>query len=142
MVLAKELDGTGSQDIFTILSIGDYQKMSGRCLQVIFLGPYYSTDQILNVISFSLLRRWLIVVYPLRSHTSHVPVRRPLSQAGYSPVATPTTPDHGWSPAIVTPTSFNKLLTPHGPRKRELKHIALQYCFRILDQWERSKTRQ
>lgn len=103
------------------------------------IGPHYSTDQILNVISFSMLRRWLTVVYPSRSHTTHTPVRRPLSQAGYSPVATPTTPDRGRSPAIVTPTSFNKLLTPIGPRKRELKHITLQYCIRLLDQWERSK---
>lgn len=103
------------------------------------IGPHYSTDQMLNVISFSMLRHWLAVVYPSRSHTNHAPVRRPLSQAGRSPVATPTTPDRGRSPAIVTPTSFTKLLTPIGPRKRELKHIALQYCIRILDQWERSK---
>ncbi|XP_065898353.1 AP-5 complex subunit zeta-1-like isoform X2 [Dysidea avara] len=124
MVLVKELDGTGSQDIFTVLSIG----------------PYYSTDQLLNVISFSMLRQWLPVVYPARSHISrsHTPVRRPMSsQAGRSPMATPTTPDRGRSPAIATPTSFNKLLTPIGPRKRELKHIAVQYCLRILDQWER-----
>ena len=105
------------------------------------IGPYYSTDQLLNVISFSMLRQWLPVVYPARSHISrsHTPVRRPMSsQAGRSPMATPTTPDRGRSPAIATPTSFNKLLTPIGPRKRELKHIAVQYCLRILDQWERS----
>lgn len=87
-----------------------------------------------------MLRRWLAVVYPMRSHMNYVSVRRPLSQAGHSPSATPTTPDRGRSPAIVTPTSFSKLLTPIGPRKRELKHIALKYCLRILEQWERSKT--
>lgn len=78
-------------------------------------------------------------MYPSRNHTSHVSVRRPLSQMDHSPVTTATTPDRGRSPAIVTPTSFNKLLTTSAPRKRELKHIALQYCLRILDQWERSK---
>lgn len=87
-----------------------------------------------------MLRRWLAIVYPSRSHASHAPVRRPLSQVGHSPTATPTT-DRGRSPAIVTPTSFTKLLTPIGPRKRELKHIALQYCIRLLEQWERSKRR-
>ena len=86
-----------------------------------------------------MLRHWLLVMYPSRTHTNQVPVRRPLSQAGRSPVATPTTPERGRSPAIVTPTSFTKLLTPIGPRKRELKHIALQYCIRLLEQWERSK---
>jgi len=88
-----------------------------------------------------MLRQWLAVVYPARSHISrsNTPVRRPMSsQAGRSPIATPTTPDRGRSPAISTPTSFNKLLTPIGPRKRELKHIAVQYSLRILDQWERS----
>ena len=141
MVLVKELDGTGSQDIFTALSIGWYSVMERALFRGDITGPHYSTDQILNVISFSMLRRWLATVYPSRSHTTHTPVRRPLSRAGHSPVATPTTPDRGRSPAIVTPTSFTKLLTPIGPRKRELKHIALQYCIRILEQWERSKIR-
>ena len=88
-----------------------------------------------------MLRHWLLVMYSSRTHANQAPVRRPLSQAGRSPVATPTTPERGRSPAIVTPTSFTKLLTPIGPRKRELKHIALQYCIRVLEQWERSKAR-
>lgn len=63
LIPVKEIDGTPSQDMFTVLSLGRFSDMAEikyYLSLLVLLGGYYSTDQLLNISAFSFLRRWLL----------------------------------------------------------------------------------
>jgi AP-5 complex subunit zeta-1 len=141
----KEIDGSTSPDIFTVLS----------------LGGHYSSDQLLNILSFSLLRRWLLSTlttsstHPSSPSPSHTPSEfRSLSRVTPSPgpmtgrssiqnlVSSLPTPLPSPLPhsSHASPTFTASMVT--GTRtKQGLRDAAVLYCLRVIDQCERKPTK-
>jgi AP-5 complex subunit zeta-1 len=119
----KEIDGTVARDFFTVLTVGQF----------------YSIDQLLNVRSFSILRRWLkhgpILDSPSRrTSLSH----SPSPSVDLKIVGEPRNEIAGGEGGPVNPVLLAGLI----PRMSyQLKDKAIEYCLRVIDQCERKSAK-
>lgn len=148
----KEIDGSVSQNFFTLLNIGGY----------------YSSDQLLNIHSFSFLRRWILVTHMVGTSMGVGPSPAPID---YKDGERSLSRGEGYRSASVT-SSLN-LSTSFGPQsfissplsslpnpfssippsgivqqtsmkgraRQQLREAVLQYCLRVLEQCERKPTK-
>ncbi|XP_064407104.1 AP-5 complex subunit zeta-1-like [Halichondria panicea] len=139
----KEIDGTVSQDIFTVLCIGES----------------YSLDHLLNISTFSFLRRWFLSTLtgdnrltgpspspaPTPTHESLAHGTSSYDRQGsLRSSLTPSQP-HPFTTSLPSPLSptlgmgSSSLIGPilGGRTKQGLKDSAVQYCLRVIDQCER-----
>ncbi|XP_062507913.1 AP-5 complex subunit zeta-1-like [Corticium candelabrum] len=124
----KEIDGTVARDFFTVLTIGHY----------------YSSDQLLNIQSFSMLRRWLKQGSEFEPCRRRVSSRCPSVSHSRSPSVDIKSSGDDHSDAtsgeggLVNPALLLGLI----PRTSyQLKDKAVEYCLRIIDQCERKPTK-
>ncbi|XP_077993899.1 AP-5 complex subunit zeta-1-like [Glandiceps talaboti] len=98
--LVTDIDGVPSRDIFTILSIGQY----------------FSTDQLLNIHGFSMLRSWLL-------------------QTQTETLETPS--DIKPLPHAAIPLTRGSNRGSSDRERQNLREKTCEYCLRIIDQCER-----
>lgn len=150
MFPVKEIDGSVSQNLFTLLSIGGY----------------YSSDQLLNIHVFSFLRRWTLVTHMMRVGVAPSPapdykdMERSVScqsRDGFRSTSVTSAFNVAGSlglqsslsnplssipnPLPATPLGGTTQQTPMaslvGRARQQLREAVVQYCLRVLDQCER-----
>eukprot|EP00117_Sycon_ciliatum_P049570 scpid39477/ scgid4871/ AP-5 complex subunit zeta-1; Adapter-related protein complex 5 zeta subunit len=134
----KEIDGSASRDFFTVLSVGQY----------------YSSDQWLNIQSFSMLRTWMLRTFPPgsfvlgSSRIGTVPAS-PFLSATTSRTPSPGDSGAGHSSSVSdlssmashrgsTTTIGGSTTTDLFSRSRsKLREKAYDYCMRLVDQCDK-----